>query len=302
LSYSGTTTNVNLNNNDPLVIGAYNQSTTQSGFHDGIIDDLRIYNRALSTDEVKRLYQMGKTTRIGVNTPNVSLDTGLVGHWTFNGPDTDWSSTTAEIRDRSGNSNHANATTSAMSSSTIPGVIGQALKFGSGAYSVSQVPYSANLQPTSAISYGGWFEFYATTGSTYILNQQAKQSPFTGWILEIYNGRLGATIHTATTWHSASTSITGVISLGEWYHVFATYSAASSESRLYLNGALVSTEPLASGDVVYNGNLTLCLSGDRYSTSTCGYRNFFNGAMDDIRVYNRELSADEVQRLYQLGR
>jgi hypothetical protein len=134
------------------------------------------------------------------------------------------------------------------------------------------------------------------------LSQQAKQTPFTGWILEIYNSRLGATIHTATTWHSASTSVTGVLSLGEWYHAFATYSSASSEIRLYLNGALVSTAPQASGDIVYNGTLTTCLSGDRHATSTCGYRNFFDGSMDDIRVYNRELSAEEVMRLYQFGR
>jgi hypothetical protein len=203
---STATTSVNITNNDPFVIGAYNDSSSQNGFWDGVIDDVRVYNRALSTDEVKRLYQTGKTTRVGVTIPNVSLDTGLVGHWTFNGPDVDWSSTTAEIRDTSGYGNHANATTSSMSSSTVPGTIGQALKFGSGAWSVSQVPYSATMQPTSAISYGGWFKFNATTSTRYLLSQQARQTPFTGWILEIYNSRLGATIHTATTWHSASTS------------------------------------------------------------------------------------------------
>jgi hypothetical protein len=29
-------------------------------FFDGLIDDVRIYNRALSADEIKRLYNMGR--------------------------------------------------------------------------------------------------------------------------------------------------------------------------------------------------------------------------------------------------
>jgi hypothetical protein len=29
---------------------------------------------------------------------------------------------------------------------------------------------------------------------------------------------------------------------------------------------------------------------------------YFNGIIDDVRVYNRALSADEVKRLYNMGR
>ncbi|MFZ2253477.1 MAG: hypothetical protein WAW13_04930, partial [Minisyncoccia bacterium] len=39
---------------------------------------------------------------------NVDLERGLVGHWTFDGPNMNWSSTTAEVLDRTSNANHGN--------------------------------------------------------------------------------------------------------------------------------------------------------------------------------------------------
>lgn len=56
------------------------------------------------------------------------LEVGLVGHWTFDGPDMDWGSTTAEVQDVSGNGNDGN-TTNMNSTSSKPGVIGQAMVF-----------------------------------------------------------------------------------------------------------------------------------------------------------------------------
>ena len=47
---------------------------------------MRIYNRVLSVDEIKRLYKIGATAKLGISHTNDSLGTGLVGHWTFDGP------------------------------------------------------------------------------------------------------------------------------------------------------------------------------------------------------------------------
>jgi Concanavalin A-like lectin/glucanases superfamily len=47
---------------DPLYIGAgYNSGPTS--FFNGMVDDVRIYNRALSATEVKQLYKCGKVKR-----------------------------------------------------------------------------------------------------------------------------------------------------------------------------------------------------------------------------------------------
>src|SRR5690606_39089221 len=65
------------------------------------IDEVRIYDTALSATEIQNLYANSKYTQI--NTPqNNKLTDGLVGYWTFNGPD--MTSTTA--LDVSGSGNH----------------------------------------------------------------------------------------------------------------------------------------------------------------------------------------------------
>ncbi len=55
----------------------------------GLIDDVRVYNRALSAGEIKRLYNMGGVA-LKIGSPSTSsgqLAQGLVGYWTFDQPD-----------------------------------------------------------------------------------------------------------------------------------------------------------------------------------------------------------------------
>jgi hypothetical protein len=84
------------------------------------------------------------------------------------------------------------------------------------------------------------------------------------------------------------------ISLNKWSHVVATYDG--SNVKLYLNGALnatVATDPSCNvGDST--GSLYL---GDNPERRAEGSEPF-QGALDDVRVYNRALSATEVQQLY----
>lgn len=62
--YSSANTNVDLTNNDPLWIGAYNQGGTPSGLHDGMIDDVRVYNRQLAQIDIDALVALGAPTGI----------------------------------------------------------------------------------------------------------------------------------------------------------------------------------------------------------------------------------------------
>src|SRR3989344_1477292 len=75
-------------------------SNTFGGYFTGSMDDVSIYNRALSGDEIKRLYKIGATLKINTSINNDSLANGLVGYWSMNAPDV--AGTTAY--DRSGNS------------------------------------------------------------------------------------------------------------------------------------------------------------------------------------------------------
>ena len=59
-----------------------------------------------------------------------TLEQGLIGHWTFDGKDTPWSSATKVTAiDRSGNGNNATSTTMTRAGSPTIGKLGQALNF-----------------------------------------------------------------------------------------------------------------------------------------------------------------------------
>ena len=77
--------------------------------------------------------------------------------------------------------------------------------------------------------------------------------------------------------------------LNEWYHLLMSYDGVTA--RLYLDGALVSQTTLNwSGH--QSGNFSI---GRSLSDVSCV--NQLNGSIDDIRIYNRALTADEVKLL-----
>ncbi len=95
-------------------------------FFNGIIDDVRVYNRALSVSEVQQLYHLG-TANAGHS--NAIISNGLVGYWPFDGSATNWSNNTT--RDMSGSGNTGFITSSVLGTTSAPtgGVIGQAFNF-----------------------------------------------------------------------------------------------------------------------------------------------------------------------------
>jgi len=77
-----------------------------------------------------------------------------------------------------------------------------------------------------------------------------------------------------------------------WTAFAATYDG--SMKRLYVNGVLN-----ASGICEYNPNWDVNFIGEGIGGNFAGQAESFDGVIDDIRIYNRALSASEVQQLYQ---
>jgi hypothetical protein len=73
---------------------------------------------------------------------------------------------------------------------------------------------------------------------------------------------------------------------GVWTHLASTYDGATQ--RLYVNGALVASRAQTGPIQVSTG--VLRIGGD----GTYGLR--FAGKIDEVRVYNRALSATEIQK------
>ena len=81
---------------------------------------------------------------------------------------------------------------------------------------------------------------------------------------------------------------------GSWYHVVGTYNKTTGEQKLYVDGQLVNTETHPSGNVI------VPLTERNYMAIGTRYTDwgFFRGIIDDIRIYNRALSAQEVLSLF----
>jgi hypothetical protein len=77
-----------------------------------------------------------------------------------------------------------------------------------------------------------------------------------------------------------------------WYHVVGTFDGTTG--RLYVDGVLNSSAPQSSPLTDRNNQV--------YIGRGISGTNSFSGSIDEVRVYNRALSATEISALYNSGR
>jgi hypothetical protein len=85
-----------------------------------------------------------------------------------------------------------------------------------------------------------------------------------------------------------------VIGTGTWAMVTSIYNLASQSLSIYVNGVLDRT---VTGILPANASVTAALYIGRDDPST-GTSYFFQGALDEIRMYNRAINSTELQQLY----
>lgn len=260
---------------------------------DGNIDDVRIYNRTLSSSEVRALYQQNKTL---INAPQKDqLTSGLVGYWSFNAPDIHWPTNVAY--DRSGRGNNASIVNMSNSSSPVAGASGQALSF-DGVDDSVEVNANPSINSNGSFTYSVWLKPRAytnglsTDGSgTYFFDRMTTSNSLIS-LKPIGNKYCLQKRYENSTGLGAVCTI-GDIVLNEWTHI-AFVRNYNSTFSIYRNGVFQSS-------VVDSGSLSLTpirplIGGHQSGTGR------FDGNMDEFRIYDRALSADEVKKLYGMGR
>ncbi len=91
------------------------------------------------------------------------------------------------------------------------------------------------------------------------------------------------------------------LSDSRWHHVVGTYSFSTHRATLFVDGAMADT---VQGDLgaMSAGSIAIPFQvGRMYRTGWGQPGNYFNGAVDEIRIYDRELSAADVSALFQSG-
>jgi hypothetical protein len=91
-------------------------------------------------------------------------------------------------------------------------------------------------------------------------------------------------------------SVTAPLVAGTWYHVAAVRNG--NTNRIYLNGLLLGEQ--VAGSAVNTGNGGNCRIGD-IAPNGVSVSRFFNGDIDELSLYNRALSSNEVASIYASG-
>jgi len=198
---------------------------------------------------------------------------GLVAAYSFN------ENTGSTVHDASGNNNTGTISAAQWTSS---GRYGSALSF-NGASSILTVADSPTLDLTTGLTLEAWVNPSATPqGWQAVL---FKEMPGDGAYF-LYRSGYGP-VPVAGIFSGVERQILGTSGPGvnTWTHLAFTYDGAVE--RLYVNGVQVSSR--AQTGAIQTSTGVLHIGGDDL------WGEYFQGLIDEIRIYNRALSAAEVQ-------
>lgn len=262
-------------NTEPLTIGRFQNATYSDTFYNGLLDDVRVYQRALTADQVARL-----------------AEPASAGYWRFE----------SNMSDSSGNGNNGTLKNLILPTIPIPyyetgkdTTLGNALHFYF-TYDYVSVPHHASISmgsPSRNFTIAAWIK---TTESNTSFLSKGRTTPTShvDYNLGLKEGKLQF-----SRWHQSEDQLDSVenssgpaLNDNVWHHVAFVNEGASSH-KLYVDGSLVesdtktwkfkdaNTEPLTIGmsqNAAFNATLYL-------------------GLLDDVRIVRRALNATEIAQL-----
>lgn len=221
-----------------LILGKAGWEATSLRHFDGLMDELAIYNKQLSAEEVQSLYYSQKAEFIEYSEGYESKGQGLE----FNGVN-----------------NFINTTSS------------------------SALTFTNNLAISLWVKFNNLGDGFGT-----VITKGYTGAPSTTPFMFYPASLTSLKFYVANTSNQYTSAILGsALENNKWYHFVGVYNG--THIITYKNGIQNAIAP-------FQGNL-LENSGDLY----LGYKwgsNFFNGIIDEVQIYNRSLSAQEIQDLY----
>ena len=169
-----------------------------------------------------------------------------------------------------------------------PGLIGHGLLCGPG--SLLEVPYAVQLDPPE-LTVEAWVRISAYPGGwdprRWVVCKAAHEFADTNYSLYIDQANVGAYLNIGGGQENCFTAVstTNPLPLNTWCPVACTYDGQTL--RTYCDGNEVAATQVGRPRTLGNAPLALGGRQDRYS--------YFEGDLDEVRIYKRALSADEIR-------
>ncbi|MCH7952238.1 laminin G domain-containing protein, partial [Patescibacteria group bacterium] len=284
---SGTHTTLTANNNN-LRIGS---SVSNDEYWYGLIDEVRVWDDARTATEIKdNMY-----TQIEPTYAN------LIGYWRLN------ENTGTTAHDETSNDNDGTITAALWRTGYVPDFYNEAegvetilmnapdnaLDF-DGSDDFVRVSAVNTLQITGDVSFGAWFKadtigdneavIYVGggAGETQADNElyMLRWDTASGNDLQ-YKHENGEGVNTIITFDAN-------LSTDTWYHAMIVRDVSTNEVKLYVNGVQTGGTQTYTNDPTGGTNATLDIGSETLT-------DFFDGVIDDVRVYNVELTQSQIQ-------
>jgi hypothetical protein len=179
----------------------------------------------------------------------------------------------------------------------VSGVIGNGLRF-DGRDDYIEVGNPASLQLTSSMTIAMWVYAERLTDHPTLISKNGGFGDV-GWALSLEDGypQLKIGQPNATNNKTSTRTSSAAISIGQWHHVAGVFNAGQKLLSLYVdgvqsNGLLNGVTPGSMRNSGWNVNIA---RRTRYPDVEA--RRYFKGTLDDIRIYNRALSSQELMAL-----
>ncbi len=196
----------------------------------------------------------------------------LIGFWPFNG----------NANDLSINNNHGTINGATLVSDRF-GIINRAYHFDGNDY--ISTPHSTTLNMQDSLSFSVWIKPEILTGTRMIFGK-SNYTTNTNYLLRV---KSGGYIQWEYNGYTDTDSVP--LQLNTWHHIVVTASGPGQIKKVYIDNQLVKETLASSGPF---GLVT-----DPFTIGYASYNSeYFIGAIDDIRMYNKVLSESEIDILF----
>ena len=266
-------------NTVPLRFGG--EPTCGGQLFGGVIDDMAIFDRALTAAEVSQIHNSGSA---GMCSTCATQPTDLISWW--RGED--------NVNDAAG----GNYGVLLGGATFAPGRVGHAFSF-NGSTAAVRIPDSPTLDVTTDFTLGAWVKpnsIPAYPNAALVISKVGPIGNLNGYQMVVSNiggtNKIWCGFNTGGNNWPQHTATGGNISAGEWTYVACTYD--HNTLAVHQNGEQVGSTTVGPVTIA-NTSSNLKLGSDDVG------QQFYSGLIDEPMVFGRALTANELSSLYEAG-